>query len=54
MKEKITVVIDGEEFVAPWRKFKTGSVGYGIYGKLLIDGIAFQVVCNIIKTESKL
>ena len=54
MKKSIEVTIDGEKFVAQYKKFKTGRSGYGVYGKFLIDGVAYQIVCNIIKTESKL
>lgn len=54
MKKSIEITIDGEKFIAPYKKFKTGSSGYGVYGKFLIDGVAYQIVCNIIKTKSKI
>jgi hypothetical protein len=54
MKKQIEIIIDGEKFIAPFKKFKTGRVGFGMYGKFLIDGVTYQIVCNIIKTESKL
>ena len=33
--------------------FSTGSIGYGHYGKVEIDGKRYQVSCNIIEIGSK-
>lgn len=44
----------GDTIVTAKRKvFKTGSVGYGHYGKVEIDGERYQVSCNIILIGSK-
>lgn len=52
MKKTIKIVIDDKEYDAPLRKFKSKKQGYGAYGKQVIDGDRFQIVCNIIKIES--
>ena len=52
MKKSIKISIDGKEFNAKVRKFKTGSTGYGIYGKHLIDNEVYQVSCNIVKVKN--
>lgn len=52
MKKSIKISIDGKEFNAPLRKFKTGKSGYGVYGKQLIDNEVYQVSCNIVKVKN--
>lgn len=51
MKKEIQVKIGNEILTANPKKFKTGSEGYGAYGKIM-NG-AYQVSCNIIKIKSR-
>jgi hypothetical protein len=48
-KEDITIVIDGVEFKAKHRKFKSGRVGYGLYGLTKIRGYPHRLSINIIE-----
>lgn len=48
-KRKIKVVIDGEEFEAEYRDFKSGKKGYGLYGTVKIDGYPFRISMNLIE-----
>lgn len=43
----------GEALLAKAKQFKTGSVGYGAYGKVVIDGERYQVSCSMVKIGSK-
>jgi hypothetical protein len=53
MVKKIKVKIDKNEFEAEERTFSSGKVGFGVYGKVEIDGERYQMVVNIIKIEKK-
>jgi len=48
-KEKIKIVIDGEEKEAEFREFKSGRKGYGCYGTIKIDGYPYRLSLNIIQ-----
>lgn len=43
----------GESLNAKARAFKSGSIGYGAYGKVTIDGERYQVSCSVVKIGSK-
>lgn len=47
--KKIKIMIDGEEFEAEHRVFKSGRKGYGLYGRVLIDKYPHRISCNIIE-----
>ena len=47
--KKIKIVINGEEFEAEHRVFKSGRKGYGLYGRVVIDGYPYRISCNIIE-----
>lgn len=53
MGKKIKIKIDKEEFDAEERTFKSGKVGFGLYGKVVIDNERYQMVVNIVKIEKK-
>lgn len=53
MKDKIKIKIDEEEFIAEKRTFSSGKEGYGVYGRMGIDGEAYQISCNIINLKKK-
>lgn len=47
-------ILFGETAVkAKAKQFSTGSVGFGYYGKVEIDGERYQVSCNIVRVGSK-
>lgn len=48
-KETIKITIDGEEFQAKLREFKSGKTGYGLYGIAHIGGFAHSISLNLIK-----
>jgi mRNA-degrading endonuclease RelE of RelBE toxin-antitoxin system len=48
-KEKIKVIIDGNEFEAEFREFKSGNKGYGLYGKVKIKDYPYRISMNIIQ-----
>ncbi len=48
-KESIKVIIDGQEFEAKFREFKSGSKGYGLYGKVKISEYPYRISMNIIQ-----
>lgn len=47
MKESIKIIIDGEEFDAKAREFKSGKKGYGLYGRVKIDNYPYRISLNI-------
>lgn len=48
-KRDIKIVIDGEEFKAEYREFKSGKRGYGLYGTVKIDNYPFRISMNLIE-----
>ncbi len=48
-KRNIKIVIDGEEFDAEYREFKSGKKGYGLYGTAKIDNYPFRISMNLIE-----
>ncbi len=50
-KEKcnIKIIIDGKEFEAEYRKFKSGRKGYGLYGTVKINDYPFRISMNLIE-----
>ena len=53
MAKKIKIKIDKEEFEAEERTFKSKKVGFGLYGKVVIEGERYQMIVNIVKIEKK-
>jgi hypothetical protein len=51
MAKKIKIKIDEHEFDAEERTFKSGKKGFGLYGKVEIEGDRYQMVINIVKIE---
>jgi hypothetical protein len=49
MKDKIKIIIEGEEYEVEKREFSTGSVGYGLYGKHEINKERYQFSINLVK-----
>jgi hypothetical protein len=47
------ITIEGKEYEAKTKEFSTGKKGFGLYGKININGNDYQIVCNIIKLEEK-
>ncbi len=47
--KKIKIVINGEEFEAEHREFKSGRKGYGLYGRVMIKDYPHRISCNIIE-----
>jgi hypothetical protein len=47
--EQIEITIAGQKHTAQLRTFKSGKTGYGLYGKINIDGKQHQMSINIIK-----
>lgn len=47
--KKIKIVIDGQEFEAEYREFKSGSKGYGLYGRIKIADYPYRISLNIIE-----
>lgn len=48
-KEKIKIVIDGQEFEAEYRTFKSGKKGYGLYGVVKINDYPYRISMNLIE-----
>lgn len=48
-KKKIKIVIDGNEFEAEYREFKSGKKGYGCYGTVKIEGYPYRISLNLIE-----
>lgn len=53
LKPAITINIAGTSLVGTLRDFSTGSKGYMAHGKVVIDGIKFQVNVNVVAINSK-
>jgi len=49
MTKKIKIAIDGNEFEAEHRTFKSGKKGYGLYGTVNIDGKGHRISMNLIE-----
>ncbi len=49
----IQSVVHGIPIISQMRKFLTGSQGYNISGKVLIEGVVCQVSGNVIVVGSK-
>lgn len=49
----IVVEIDGQQFTAVPKAFGTGSVGWNLNGKIVVDGIKCQLGLNITVIGSK-
>jgi len=47
--KEIEVKINGEKFKAEHRTFKTGRKGYGVYGRIVINGYPYRVNLNVIE-----
>ena len=45
----IKIVIDGNEFEAEHREFKSGRKGYGCYGTVKIDNYPHRLSLNLIE-----
>lgn len=54
MPKKIKIKIDTHEFDAEERTFSSGKNGFGLYGKIEIEGERYQMVVNIVKIEKKI
>jgi hypothetical protein len=52
-KVSVPVVINGIELHAMARVFSTGSRGFGLSGKVMIDGKMYQVGANLVEIGSK-
>ena len=53
MRRTVNVDIEGTKMSGDFRGFSSGSKGYFISGKVMIDGVKCQVGCNIIVVGSK-
>lgn len=51
--KNIAVTIDGQPHVATPKIFSTGSVGYMLSGKVVLDNNKHQVSCSIVVVGSK-
>lgn len=49
----VSVVIDGQTLLGVRREFKTGSCGYHVSGKVVIEGRIHQVSCSVVEVGSK-
>lgn len=47
--KKIIVIINGEEFESEHRVFASGREGYGLYGRIKIDGYPHRISLNLIE-----
>lgn len=47
--DTIEITVDGEKYTVGPREFKSGRVGYGVYGKQAINGAVHQLSLNIVK-----
>jgi hypothetical protein len=48
-KDDISIVIDGVEFKAKHREFKSGKFGFGVYGICKIRGYPHRISINLIE-----
>lgn len=53
VKNALTVTIDGQNLMAMFKEFSTGSKGWNFNGKVMIDGVKCQVSGNIVIIGSK-
>jgi hypothetical protein len=53
MKKELKVTIDEQDFIADSRIFKTGNTGYGLYGKITLEGKTYQLSMNIVLLGGK-
>ena len=53
VKQMLPVTIDGQSLTASFKDFSTGSKGWNINGKVVIDGLKCQVSGNIVILGSK-
>lgn len=51
--EHVSVVVNGQSFIAPFKEFRTGSKGWYCSGKVLIGESRCQLGVNIIIIGSK-
>jgi len=51
--DSLTVTIDGQTVVATKKLFSTGSVGYNLSGKVVVNGDKMQVGMNLTVVGSK-
>lgn len=51
--ENVSVVVDGQSFIANAREFKSGSRGWYTNGKVIVDGVRCQLGCTIVVIGSK-
>lgn len=52
-RSAITVAVEGQNVIGDKKEFSSGSVGWNSNGKVVIDGLACQVSCNVIIIGSK-
>ena len=48
-KRNIKIIINGQEFEAEYRTFKSGRKGYGLYKTIKIDNYPFRISMNLIE-----
>jgi hypothetical protein len=53
MEETIPVTIAGQSLIGMFRTFTSGSKGYNVNGKVMLNGLKCQVSCNIVVIGSK-
>ena len=53
VKEMLPVTVDGQSLTATFKQFSTGSLGWNISGKVIVDGAKCQVSGNIVIIGSK-
>jgi len=46
--ENLLVTINNEKFEAEKKVFSTGKIGYGLYGRILINNYPYRICMNII------
>lgn len=49
MEKKIKIQIDGQEFEAEHKQFKSGREGFGLYGIVKINDYPYRISMNLIK-----
>jgi len=53
VKDVLPVTVDGQSLTAMFKQFSTGSLGWNISGKVVVDGAKCQVSGNIVIIGSK-
>jgi len=53
MRYSIQTAFEGQALMGDKREYSTGSVGYNVSGKVIIDGVRCQVACNVIAIGSR-